>query len=98
MPNPHMPMGRRQVEEQQEQNELAQLNHENMIRKQMETPVGRAFVWHVLCKLGYMQDIIDTNASVYHKTAKQTVSNYLVKEIKKVCPELFMQMEREGEV
>jgi hypothetical protein len=81
--------------EKREQAELKQAKFENMIRLQMSTPVSRTFVAYVLDKLGYMQNIVETNASVYGKTAKQAVANDIAREIKKVCPDLFMQMESE---
>lgn len=85
----------KRVKEAEKQAELAAMRFENMINKQMETTTGRMFVKYVLDKLGYMQNINDTNASVYGKTAKQAVANDITRDIKKHCPELFMKMEGE---
>jgi hypothetical protein len=95
MPNPHMQIQDKHAKEKEQQAKLAAIRFENMINKQMETKPGRDFVKYVLDKLGYMQNIMDTNASVYGKTAKQAVANDISRDIKKICPELFMQMEGE---
>lgn len=97
MSNPIMSMASPKAKQKQDQARLSADRKENMIMRQMETSVGRDFVWHVLKQLGYMQNITDTNASVYGRTAKQAVANDLAREIKKICPELFMRMENEKE-
>jgi hypothetical protein len=97
MTNPYVQIGKAQQDKQAEQDEMKRLNNENMIRKQMSTPVSRSFVWHVLTKLGYMQNILETNATVYGKTARQAVANDICREIKKICPSEFMLMEQESE-
>ena len=83
--------------EQQDAIKLKTMQHELDISKQMETPQGRRIMMWFLDKLGYMQNIVATNASVYGMTAKQAVANDIVRELKKVCPESFMQMEREAQ-
>jgi hypothetical protein len=97
MANPFMKIPNPNEDRDRQQAEAQRLTHENMITRQMETQLGRMFVMHVLGKLGYMQNIVDTNASVYGKTAKQAVANDLAKEIKKVCPSEFLRMEQEAE-
>lgn len=93
--NPHYRTPDRQAEEKQKQAELAQARFEHMINLQMNTKDGRMFVKYVLDKCGYGQNITDTNASVYGKTAKQAVANDISRDIKKICPALFMKMENE---
>jgi len=96
MANPFMKIPNPNEERDKQEAELQRMQHENMIKRQMETPQGRMFVWHVLGKLGYRQNITATNASVYGACAKQTVANDIEREIKKVCPSEFLRMEQEG--
>lgn len=95
MSNPIMIIKDKNSDRKAEQSQLATDRFENMIQQQMNGQTGRAFVAYVLDKLGHGQNITDTNASVYGKTAKQAVSNDISRDIKRVCPELFMKMEGE---
>lgn len=65
--------------------------------EQMESKKGRRFVWGVLKSMLYQTPIIDTNASVYGKVAKQAVAIELVKELKACCRDLFYAMEIEND-
>jgi hypothetical protein len=98
MANPFMKISDKNADVKEKQAQLAQDRFDNMIKKQMDTQTGRSFVFYILEKLLYNQNIADTNASVYGKTAKQAVANDIVKEIKKTCPELILKMEEEAEL
>jgi len=88
---------RAEYAEQQKKQSIKQADHEIDVLRQMETPQGRRIMMWVLKKLGYQENILDTNAQVYHKVAKQAVANDIVRELKRVCPANFMQMEQENE-
>ena len=64
---------------------------------QMETPKGRRFVWGILKTLLYQTPVIEANASVYGKVAKQAVAIELAKELKSCCRDLFYEMEIEND-
>jgi len=81
----------------QDKMELRKKQRELDLKKQMETPQGRRFVFYVLDSLGWQKNILETNAAVYGRTAKQAVANDLVKELKKLSPENFMLMEIEAQ-
>ena len=81
----------------QDELKLKQRQHELDITRQMESPQGRRIMMWFLEKLGYMQNIVATNASVYGMTAKQAVANDIVRELKKACTDSFMLMEKEAQ-
>jgi len=83
--------------EHKKKQSIKQADHELKIVRQMDSRDGRYIMMWTLKKLGYQENIVDLNANVYGKTAKQAVANDIVKELKRICPASFMQMEIEAQ-
>lgn len=69
-----------------------------LIRLQMSTSQGRAFMWMVLANTGMLQNPLHPDPTIMgFNTGKQDIGRWLFSEIERHCPDLYPVMVKEAQ-